>query len=290
MQSEPRRPGARAGRGCAPQVLFALPAALCGMAGLFCEPRPRPEPGAVGVDRQASAGVLPPVQGRTLGLSKADLLGTVSLVNVFASWCVECRAEHPLLMRLAREKTVPIHGLNYKDAHENAARWLNTMGDPYSRTGADLDRRVSIDWGVYGVPETFVVGADGVIAYTLSAPFPSSALADTILPLIARLRQAATGANHETAGAARCRSFYRGGDETLCHRDDRGAGKFRLAGSAQPLPKSPSPTAKARPAHSPIFVASSCCSTSGRPGASLAERRCRRSTGCKACSADLTFR
>ena len=96
-------------------------------------------------------------------------------------------------MRLAREKTVPIHGLNYKDAPENAARWLNTMGDPYSRTGADLDGRVSIDWGVYGVPETFVVGADGVIAYKHIGPISESALADTILPLIARLRRAATG-------------------------------------------------------------------------------------------------
>jgi cytochrome c biogenesis protein CcmG/thiol:disulfide interchange protein DsbE len=178
------------------RFLFALPAAaFAGLAGLFAMSLgrdPSRVPSAL-IGRPAPEFSLPPVQGRTLGLSKADLLGTVSLVNVFASWCVECRAEHPLLMRLAREKTVPIHGLNYKDAPESAARWLNTVGDPYSRTGADLDGRVSIDWGVYGVPETFVVGADGVIAYKHIGAISESALADTILPLIAHLRRAATG-------------------------------------------------------------------------------------------------
>jgi cytochrome c biogenesis protein CcmG/thiol:disulfide interchange protein DsbE len=178
------------------RFLFALPAAaFAGLAGLFAMSLgrdPSRVPSAL-IGRPAPEFSLPPVQGRTLGLSKADLLGTVSLVNVFASWCVECRAEHPLLMRLAREKTVLIHGLNYKDAPESAARWLNTVGDPYSRTGADLDGRVSIDWGVYGVPETFVVGADGVIAYKHIGAISESALADTILPLIAHLRRAATG-------------------------------------------------------------------------------------------------
>jgi cytochrome c biogenesis protein CcmG, thiol:disulfide interchange protein DsbE len=198
MQSEATTtPAPAPGEGVARRrLLFALPAAaFAGLAGLFAMSLgrdPSRVPSAL-IGRPAPEFSLPPVQGRTLGLSKADLLGTVSLVNVFASWCVECRAEHPLLMRLAREKTVPIHGLNYKDAPENAARWLNTMGDPYSRTGADLDGRVAIDWGVYGVPETFVVGADGVIAYKHIGAISESALADTILPLIARLRRAATG-------------------------------------------------------------------------------------------------
>jgi cytochrome c biogenesis protein CcmG, thiol:disulfide interchange protein DsbE len=190
-------PGPAPGEGVARRrFLFALPAAaFAGLAGLFAMSLgrdPSRVPSAL-IGRPAPEFSLPPVQGRTLGLSKADLLGTVSLVNVFASWCVECRAEHPLLMRLANDKTAAIHGLNYKDAPENAARWLNTMGDPYSRTGADLDGRVSIDWGVYGVPETFVVGADGVIAYKHIGAISESALADTILPLIARLRRAATG-------------------------------------------------------------------------------------------------
>ena len=137
---------------------------------------------------------LPPVKGRTLGLASDNLVGEVSLVNVFASWCVVCRAEHPLFMRLAKAKTVPLHGLNYKDAPDDAAQWLNTMGDPYTRTGADLDGRVAIDFGVYGVPETFVVGADGVIAYKHIGAVTEEALAETILPLVERLRRSKPGA------------------------------------------------------------------------------------------------
>ena len=132
---------------------------------------------------------LPPVKGRTLALASADLYGEVSLVNVFASWCVACRQEHPLLMQLKAAKTVPIHGLNYKDQPDNAARWLNTMGDPYTRSGADMSGRVAIDWGVYGVPETFVIGKDGRIAHKQIGPLTHQALEETILPLTRRLRQ-----------------------------------------------------------------------------------------------------
>lgn len=138
---------------------------------------------------------LPPVQGRRLGLSSDDLLGEVSLVNVFASWCVACRLEHPIFMRLNQEKVVPIHGINYKDQPEDAANWLDTLGDPYTRTGADRDGRVAIDWGVYGVPETFVVGPGGRIAYKQVGPVTEQALEQTILPLIASLRQEAGGAS-----------------------------------------------------------------------------------------------
>ena len=81
---------------------------------------------------------LAPVKGLSLGLSGADLKGEVSIVNVFASWCIPCRAEHPVFMQLSREGTVPIHGLNYKDEPDDAAAWLNKLGDPYTRTGADL--------------------------------------------------------------------------------------------------------------------------------------------------------
>ena len=131
---------------------------------------------------------LHPVQGRRLGLASANLLGKVSLVNFFASWCIACRAEHPLLLRLAGEKTVPIHGINYKDAPQNAARWLDSFGDPYTRTGADIDGRVAIDWGVYGVPETYVIGADGLIAHRHVGPLMEQDIAGTILPLVQRLR------------------------------------------------------------------------------------------------------
>jgi len=132
---------------------------------------------------------LPAVKGRTLGLSSADLRGEVSLVNVFASWCVACREEHPLLLQMKAAGIVPIHGLNEKDKPDNAARWLNTLGDPYTRTGADLDGRVSIDWGVYGVPETFVVSKEGRIAYKHIGPLTLKVLDETIVPLIERLRR-----------------------------------------------------------------------------------------------------
>jgi cytochrome c biogenesis protein CcmG/thiol:disulfide interchange protein DsbE len=131
---------------------------------------------------------LPPVKGRDLGLSSGDLQGEVSLVNVFASWCVACREEHPVFMQLAKQRTVSIHGLNYKDKPEDAARWLDGMGDPYTRTGADISGRVAIDWGVYGVPETFVVDARGRIAFKQVGPITPEILAETIVPLIARLR------------------------------------------------------------------------------------------------------
>ena len=131
---------------------------------------------------------LPPVKGRSLGLSSDDLQGEVSLVNVFASWCVACREEHPVLMRLKAQSTVPIHGLNYKDKPDDAARWLDGMGDPYTRTGADIDGRVAIDWGVYGVPETFVVDARGRIAFKQVGPITREILEETILPVIAGLR------------------------------------------------------------------------------------------------------
>lgn len=134
---------------------------------------------------------LPPVQGRTLGLAAADLRGEVSLVNVFASWCTACRYEHPLFMEIAKRDIVPLHGLNYKDRPADAAAWLDELGDPYTRTGADRDGRVAIDWGVYGVPETYVVGADGRIAYKHIGPVTHDVFEDTILPLVERLRTAA---------------------------------------------------------------------------------------------------
>ena len=131
---------------------------------------------------------LPPVNGRRVGLSSVDLQGEISLVNVFASWRVACREEHPVLMQLAKQRTVPVHGLNYKDKPEEAALWLDGMGDPYTRTGADTDGRVAIDWGVYGVPETFVVDGRGRIAFKQVGPMTPEILDWTILPLVARLR------------------------------------------------------------------------------------------------------
>lgn len=132
---------------------------------------------------------LPAVQGRSLGLSNADLHGEVSLVNVFASWCTACREEHPVFMELRRNDAVPIHGINYKDRPQDAAKWLNAMGDPYTRTGADLDGRVSIDWGVYGVPETYVIDKQGLIAFKHVGALTPEVYRDKIAPVIAELRK-----------------------------------------------------------------------------------------------------
>ena len=172
-------------------LLYAAP--LIGFAGLAVAfawgltRNPQELPSAL-IGKPVPTFDLPPVQGRKLGLSSTDLKGEVSLVNVFASWCVACRAEHPLLLQLATAKVVPIHGLNYKDAPQDAAEWLDTLGDPYMRTGADRDGRVAIDWGVTGVPETFVIAADGRVAYKQVGPVTQQALDETILPLIDRLR------------------------------------------------------------------------------------------------------
>ena len=154
--------------------------------GLTLNPREVPSPL---INKPVPEFALPPVQGRTLGLSSADLNGEVSLVNVFASWCVACRAEHPLLMELKQKGTVPIHGLNYKDKPDDAEKWLAELGDPYTRTGADINGRVGIDWGVYGVPETFVIDRQGRIAYKQIGPLSPAVLEKTILPLIRKLQQ-----------------------------------------------------------------------------------------------------
>jgi cytochrome c biogenesis protein CcmG, thiol:disulfide interchange protein DsbE len=178
-------------------VLFLLPlAGFIGLAVAFTmslghDPRLVPSPL---IGKPVPAFGLLAVKGRNLGLSSSDLQGEVSLVNVFASWCVACREEHPLLMGLKAQGAVPIHGLNYKDQPDDAARWLDTMGDPYTRTGADIDGRVAIDWGVYGVPETFVVDRQGRIAYKQIGAITPEILDWTILPLIARLQETAPAA------------------------------------------------------------------------------------------------
>ena len=166
-----------------PVSFFMLIVLLLGI-GLTLDPRTVPSPL---IDKSAPVFSLPPVQGRTLGLASTDLGQEVSLVNVFASWCVACRQEHPLLMDLSRRDIVPIHGLNYKDPPQDAAAWLGSLGDPYIRTGADIDGRVGIDWGVYGVPETFVIDKRGRIAYKHIGPISQKDWDETLRPLIDQL-------------------------------------------------------------------------------------------------------
>lgn len=160
---------------------------------------PRAIPSAL-LDKPVPAFALPPVPGRALGLASSDLKGEVSLVNVFASWCAACREEHPLFVQLKAEGAVPIHGLDYKDEPADAARWLDTLGDPYTRTGVDRDGRVGIEWGVYGVPETFVVSADGRIVHKHIGPLTRRDIDETILPLVAALRRGHAGGPSATAG------------------------------------------------------------------------------------------
>ena len=167
-----------------PVAIFAIVGVFLGV-GLGLNPRSIPSPL---LGKPVPPFQLAAVKGRTLGLTSSDLRGDVSFVNVFASWCVACRDEHPLWMALSRQAIAPIHGLNYKDKPDDAARWLGELGDPYRRTGADLDGRVGIDWGVYGVPETYVLDKKGVIRHKVIGPISPRILEEQLLPLVRRLQ------------------------------------------------------------------------------------------------------
>lgn len=121
-------------------------------------------------------------------LTPADLQGKVWLLNVWASWCTSCRAEHPVLNELAKQQAAPIIGLNYKDAREDALNWLNQLGNPYDMSVVDPEGRIGIDWGVYGVPETFVIDKKGVIRHKHTGPVTPETVRQTLLPLIAKLQ------------------------------------------------------------------------------------------------------
>jgi cytochrome c biogenesis protein CcmG/thiol:disulfide interchange protein DsbE len=142
------------------------------------------------IGRQAPPTDLPPVADLTRdgkpvpGLTNAAFAGNVTLVNVWASWCVPCHDEVPFLQALSKDKRIQLVGINYKDAPDNARRFLNRYGNPFAATGQDANGRTAIDWGVYGVPETFIVGRDGRIAYKLVGPISADNLARTLEPEI----------------------------------------------------------------------------------------------------------
>jgi cytochrome c biogenesis protein CcmG, thiol:disulfide interchange protein DsbE len=121
-------------------------------------------------------------------LTPADLKGKVWLFNVWASWCVSCRAEHPVLNQLAQQHAAVIVGLNYKDEPNDAKNWLDTLGNPYNVSIMDQDGRIGIDYGVYGVPETFVIDKKGLIRYKHTGPVTAEDVKQTFLPLIAKLQ------------------------------------------------------------------------------------------------------
>jgi cytochrome c biogenesis protein CcmG, thiol:disulfide interchange protein DsbE len=176
------------------RALFFLPLALfLGLAGYFAwglTRDPSKIPSAL-IDRPIPEFALPALAGSGKpALASAAIKGEVALVNVFASWCLPCKVEHPIFMRLARERVVTIHGISYKDKAEDSRAWLAELGNPYAAIGWDFDGRVSIDWGVYGVPETFVVDRAGTIRFKHVGPITPEILNRDILPLIERLKRA----------------------------------------------------------------------------------------------------
>ena len=169
-----------------PLAVFGIIAVFL-FVGLSRDPREIPSPL---VDKPAPAFTLMQLHAPDQKLSTADMKGQVWLLNVWASWCVSCRVEHPLLVQLAQSNVVPVIGLNYKDKVPEGLAWLKQHGDPYKLSVVDADGRVGIDWGVYGVPETFVGDKNGVIRYKHIGPVTAEALQKTILPLVRELQKA----------------------------------------------------------------------------------------------------
>jgi len=132
---------------------------------------------------------LPTLKDPEKRFSTADLSGQVSLVNIWATWCAGCRAEHEFLMQLYREGDIPIYAVNWRDNRPDALLWLERLGNPYVASGFDEEGRVGIDWGVYGAPETFLVNAEGHVMYRFPGPLNRTIWNDEFLPRIAELSQ-----------------------------------------------------------------------------------------------------
>ena len=168
-----------------PLAIFAVLVAFL-YVGLFRDPREVPSP-LIGKPAPAFSLVKLHAPGETL--QAADLKGSVWLLNVWASWCVSCRVEHPLLVQLAKAAIVPVYGLDYKDKPDDGIAWLAQHGNPYTESLVDRDGRVGIDYGVYGVPETFVIDKAGTIRYKQIGPLTPEALKEKILPLVRELQR-----------------------------------------------------------------------------------------------------
>ena len=181
----PKRSGMRVLRWSLPLAIFIVVLGFL-FVGLFRDPREVPSPL---IGKPAPAFSLPRLHEPQRTLSNVDMRGQVWLLNVWASWCVSCRVEHPLLVDLAKANLVPVIGLNYKDRREDGLAWLAERGDPYKTSIVDADGRVGIDFGVYGVPETFVIDKAGIIRYKQIGPITVDALKDKILPLVRELQK-----------------------------------------------------------------------------------------------------
>ncbi len=168
----------------APLAIFIVLVAFL-YRGLSLDPKRVPSP-LVGKPMPEFS--LPRLKDPTTTISDTDLKGKVSILNIWATWCVSCRAEHEVLLLLAKSGNVDIYGLNYKDERDKAQQWLVQLGNPYVANAFDADGRVGIDWGVYGAPETFIMDQQGIIRHKHIGPLTIDALNNKILPLIAELQ------------------------------------------------------------------------------------------------------
>ena len=158
--------------------------------GLNRDPHEVPSPL---INKAAPEFRLPQLQDQSKTFSAAEMRGKVWLLNVWASWCVSCREEHPLLLQYAASGAVPIYGLNYKDNRDEALGWLADLGDPYLLSAADVDGRVAIDFGVYGAPETFVIDQKGTIRYKQIGAITPDVWSGKIVPLVQQLNREGAG-------------------------------------------------------------------------------------------------
>ncbi len=187
--SAPRKGVARYALALVPLVLFAGFAAVAGKMLYDQDVNGRDIsaiPSAL-IGKNAPSLNLPPLEGsHTAALTDAAMKGKLTLVNVFASWCVPCRQEHPILKELAKDSRITVVGINYKDRNDNALRFLGELGNPYKAIGVDPNGKAAIDWGVYGIPESYLVGPDGTILYKKVGPFDERSLTQDLLPAIAK--------------------------------------------------------------------------------------------------------
>jgi cytochrome c biogenesis protein CcmG/thiol:disulfide interchange protein DsbE len=169
-------------------IPFAIFIILAGFLAVGLKLNPREVPSPL-IGKPAPAFTLPLLSDSAKTLSPADLRGQVWLLNVWASWCASCRQEHEILLDLARRGVAPVYGLDYKDQPDAARAWLARLGNPYTAVIVDAEGRTGIDYGVYGVPETYVIDKQGVIRHKHTGPLTAQSVKEKILPLIGELQR-----------------------------------------------------------------------------------------------------
>lgn len=186
---EERKPGAlRVGLALLPLAIFAALAAIF-WSQLNSGKDVSEIPSAL-IGTRAPTLDMPPLEGATRNgqpmpaLTDAATKGKLTLVNVWASWCVPCRQEHPFILELSKDERLTVVGINYKDQNENALRFLGELGNPFAAVGVDPRGKAAIDWGVYGIPESYLVGADGTILYKRVGPFDEDSVKNGLMPAI----------------------------------------------------------------------------------------------------------